>query len=251
MSPGIEILYEDDHVLVVNKPTGLSTQAPRGIDSLELQVRGYLQRRVNADMIYWQADPTGQAPKVYLGLPHRLDRPVSGVIVLTKTKKAARKISRQFERRQVRKVYWAAVSGNVEPTIGAWSDRLRKIPGEARVEIVAHDHPEGQNAALHYKTLGQTPHGSWLEIEPETGRMHQIRVQLASRGFPVLGDFQYGSNVPFGPPCDDPRQRASALHARQLSLVMPVTQEQRTFTAPLSSAWHGLNVGEESSAVKP
>ncbi len=249
MLPAIEILYEDDHVLVVNKPSGLSTQAPRGIDSLELQVRAYLQRRVNADMIYWQADPSGQAPEVYLGLPHRLDRPVSGVIVLTKTKKAARKISRQFERRQVRKLYWAAVSGTVNPPSGTWTDRLRKLPGEARVEIVPHDHPEGQNAVLHYSTLGQTSHGSWLEIELETGRMHQIRVQVASRGWPVLGDLQYGSQLPFGPPCDDPRQRAIALHARRLSLVMPVTQEQRTFTAPLGEAWHSLGIREDASTT--
>ena len=92
----LDILYEDEHCLVVNKPPGLSTQAPRGIDSLEVQVRELLQGRVNADMAYWQCDPSGQAPAVYLGLPHRLDRPVSGVIVLAKTKKGARKISRQF-----------------------------------------------------------------------------------------------------------------------------------------------------------
>src|ERR1041384_918571 len=111
----LEILYEDEHCLVVNKPSGASTQAPRGIDSLEVQVRALLQSRVNADMAYWQCDPSGQAPAVYLGLPHRLDRPVSGVIVMAKTKKGARKISRQFERRMVRKTYWAAVEGLVDP----------------------------------------------------------------------------------------------------------------------------------------
>lgn len=247
LSP-IDILYEDDHLLVVNKPSGLSTQAPRGIDSLELRVRGYLQRRVNADMIYWQCDPSGQAPAVYLGLPHRLDRPVSGVIVLTKTKKGARKISRQFERRQVRKLYWAAVSGIVEPAGGTWNDRLRKLPGEARVEVVPHDYPEGQNAVLHYRTLGQTPHGSWLEIELETGRMHQVRLQAASRGWPILGDLQYGSQVPFGAQFEDARQRAIALHARQLSLVLPETQEHRTFTAPLAEAWRALGIDDRSDS---
>src|ERR1700744_77789 len=113
MSPKLDILFEDDHFLVVNKPAGLSTQAPRGIESFELLVREYLQKAVKADMVYWQSDLSGQAPAVYLGLPHRLDRPVSGVIVLAKTEKAARKISKQFERRQVRKVYWAAVEGFV------------------------------------------------------------------------------------------------------------------------------------------
>src|SRR4029078_9710999 len=123
----LDILYEDEHCLVVNKPPGPSTQAPRGIDSLAVQVRALLQSRVNADMAYWQCDPSGQAPAVYLGLPHRLDRPVSGVIVLAKTKKGARKISRQFERRLVRKTYWASVERHVEPAEGTWADWLRKI----------------------------------------------------------------------------------------------------------------------------
>jgi 23S rRNA pseudouridine1911/1915/1917 synthase len=150
----LDILYEDEHCLVVNKPPGLSTQAPRGIDSLEVQVRALLQSRVNADMAYWQCDPSGQAPAVYLGLPHRLDRPVSGVIVLAKTKKGARKISRQFERRLVRKTYWAAVERHVEPAEGTWADWLRKIPGEARVEIVMEGHPEAQRADGRYLGRG-------------------------------------------------------------------------------------------------
>jgi 23S rRNA pseudouridine1911/1915/1917 synthase len=232
---------------VVNKPAGLSTQAPRGIDSLEVQVRSLLQSRVNADMVYWQCDPTGQAPEVYLGLPHRLDRPVSGVIVLAKTKKGARKISKQFEHRKVRKLYWASVAEIVEPADGTWIDYLRKIPDEAHVETVEENHPEGQRAVLHYRTLGQTAHGSWLEIELETGRMHQIRVQNAHRGHPVLGDAQYGSTVTFGPQFQDFRLRAIALHARQLSFVQAITQEQLTFVAPVSAAWDALGIEDTSS----
>lgn len=243
MPPPLEILYEDDHCLVVNKPTGLSTQAPRGIESLELQVRAYLQSLVNADMVYWQSDPTGKAPEVYLGLPHRLDRPVSGVIVLAKTKKGARKISKQFERRHVKKLYWAAVEKIVEPEAGTWIDWLRKVPGEARGEIVEENHPDAQRAVLHYRTLGRTKHGSWLEIELETGRMHQIRVQAAWRGYPVLGDVQYGSQAPFGPAAEDLRLRQIALHARMLTFVRPVTQEPLTCTAPVGAAWRELGIG--------
>jgi 23S rRNA pseudouridine1911/1915/1917 synthase len=238
----LDILYEDEHCLVVNKPSGLSTQAPRGIDSLEVQVRALLQSRVNADMAYWQCDPSGQAPAVYLGLPHRLDRPVSGVIVLAKTKKGARKISRQFERRLVRKTYWAAVEGFVEPTEGTWTDSLRKIPGEARVEIVADDHLEAQRALLKFRIIGRTTHGSWLELEPETGRMHQIRVQAASRGWPILGDVQYGSRVAFGTQDEDVRKRAIALHARSLTFVLPVTQRELTIVAPLAEAWRHFGI---------
>jgi 23S rRNA pseudouridine1911/1915/1917 synthase len=247
MTPPLEILFEDDHCLVLNKPAGLSTQAARGIDSLELRVRAYLQSLVNADMLYWQSDPTGEAPTVYLGVPHRLDRPVSGVIVLAKTKKGARKISKQFERRQVRKLYWAAVEKVVQPESGTWIDWLRKAPDEARVETVEENHPEGQRAVLHYRTLGRTQHGSWLEIELETGRMHQIRVQAASRGLSVLGDVQYGSGTVFGPPCDDFRLRHIALHARLLSFARPVTQEQLTFTAPVGPTWHAVGIGIEET----
>ncbi|HZZ28300.1 MAG TPA: RluA family pseudouridine synthase [Pirellulales bacterium] len=252
MLPELDILFEDDHCLVVNKLPGLSTQAPRGIDSLELQVRTLLQARVNADMVYWQCDPSGQAPTVYLGVPHRLDRPVSGVIVMAKTKKGARKISKQFEQRSVKKLYWAAVEGIVEPAAGTWIDWLRKIPGEARVEVVEENHPEGQRAVLHYRTLGNTPHGSWLEIELKTGRMHQLRVQTASRGHPVLGDAQYGSRLAFGLQYEDLRLQAIALHARQLSFAQAVTQEQLTFVAPVGNAWHGLGIiAEVAGFVKP
>jgi 23S rRNA pseudouridine1911/1915/1917 synthase len=242
MATELEILYEDDHFLVINKPEGLSTQAPRGIDSLELQVRAYLQSIVNADMTYWQCDASGEAPAVYLGLPHRLDRPVSGVIVLAKTKKGARKISKQFERRLVKKLYWAAVEGIVEPEAGTWIDWLRKVPGEAWVEVVEENSPEGQRAVLHYRTLGRTQHGSWLEVELETGRMHQIRVQTATRGHPVLGDAQYGSRTTFGTQYEDTRLRQIGLHARLLSFVKPVTQEPATFTAPVGEAWRAIGV---------
>jgi 23S rRNA pseudouridine1911/1915/1917 synthase len=241
----LEILFEDEHCLVVNKPSGLSTQAPRSIDSLEVRVRAYLQSIVNADMAYWQCDPSGQAPEVYLGLPHRLDRPVSGVIVLAKTKKGARKISSQFERRLVEKKYWALVEGCVEPATGTWTDFLRKIPDEAKAEIIPPDHLDAQQAVLHYRTLGATPHGSWLEIELETGRMHQIRLQAASRGFPVLGDALYGSRVPFGPQFEDQRLRAIALHAQSLSFTQPLTQARLTITAHVSAAWKSLGIGSD------
>jgi 23S rRNA pseudouridine1911/1915/1917 synthase len=244
MPPPLDILFEDDNLLVVNKPAGLSTQAPRGIDSLEVRVRSYLQSVVNADMKFWECDPTGEAPAVYLGLPHRLDRPASGAIVLTKTKKAACKVSRQFELRRVRKVYWAAVEGTVKPAEGTWIDHLRKVTDEAYVEVVGEDQPGAQHAVLRYSSLGQTPYGSWLEIELETGRMHQIRVQAGARGCPILGDVQYGSRVEFGPQLEDIRLRSIALHARELAFVPPGAEEPVTFTAPLPEPWRALELSE-------
>ncbi|REK05987.1 MAG: RluA family pseudouridine synthase [Planctomycetota bacterium] len=222
------VLLEDDAVLAVAKPVGIATQAPRGIDSLEARVRRYL------------AGTAGDPADVYLGIPHRLDRPVSGAIVFAKTRRAARQLSRQFERRRVAKRYWACVDRAIAPEAGTWTDYLYKVYGQPRAEVVDASHPAGQEAVLHYRTIGAHGGGAWLEIELETGRTHQIRVQSASRGHPILGDELYGSRVTFGPAVDDPRQRAIALHARSLSFYHPTTKELVTIEAPLSEAWQAL-----------
>jgi 23S rRNA pseudouridine1911/1915/1917 synthase len=233
----LEILFEDSSCLAALKPAGLSTQAPRGIDSLEMRVRDWLQGQAER----------GETPadSIYLGLPHRLDRPVAGVILFAKTRRAARIISRQFERRQVRKIYWACVEGTVEPTEGTWTDFVRKVPGEPRVEVTNAQTPAAQQAVLHYRTLGalaldSSRDGSWLEIELETGRMHQVRIQAASRGHPVLGDGLYGATTSFGPQAIDPRERTIALHAHSLTFRHPESNEPLTITAPLGAAWTAL-----------
>jgi 23S rRNA pseudouridine1911/1915/1917 synthase len=228
---GFEVLIEDDAILVVSKSPGLPTQAPPGIESLESRIRSYL------------ASESGDPAAIYLGIPHRLDRPASGAIVFAKTRRAARQLSRQFERRQVRKTYWACVERIVEPVAGTWNDWLRKVYGHPQAEVVDHSHPEAQEAILRYRTIGFHAAGSWLEIELETGRTHQIRVQAASRGFPVLGDRLYGGSVHFGPMVDDVRLSAIALHARQLSFFHPTTKEQLTARAPVNESWRVLGVG--------
>ncbi|HEY2148374.1 MAG TPA: RluA family pseudouridine synthase [Pirellulales bacterium] len=234
----LEILFEDSSCLAVNKPAGLSTQLPPRIDSLERHVREWLGR---------QAAAGGEhASDIYLGLPHRLDRPVSGVILFAKTRRAARLISRQFERRQVRKIYWACVAGAVDPPEGTWIDFVRKVPDEPRVEIVAAVAPGAQQAVLHYRTLAPATVANkpftWLEIELETGRMHQIRIQAASRGHPVIGDALYGAATQFGPETADPRERAIALHARTLTIRHPEKNELLTLTAPLPATWQALEL---------
>src|SRR6185503_15951461 len=108
---GVEILHEDAAIIVVNKPAGMLTQAPLGIDSLEVRIKRMLQERGTPQ------------DEIYLGVPHRIDRPASGTIVFAKTLKAAQKISRQFENRWVGKSYWALVEGCVQPTVGTWTDR--------------------------------------------------------------------------------------------------------------------------------
>jgi len=206
----------------------VATQAPPGIDSLETRIKQQLARAA------------GPGESIYLGVPHRLDRPVSGAMVFATTRKATRRLAEQFERREVQKIYWACVTGEVQPDRGTWQDFMRKVPGQAHAEIVPADHPDAQLAVLHYRVLGVAEFGTWLEVTLETGRTHQIRVQAAARGHAVLGDQQYGSEVAFGPATDDPRARVIALHGRQLAFRHPTTKEQVRVTAALPDYWQEL-----------
>lgn len=254
---GVTILYEDGPCLVTFKPAGLSTQAPQAFDSLELRVKALLRSRAEAAArlraeapAVEEADAANQSSashpsmsdRVYLGVPHRLDRPVSGPVIFALSRRAARGLSKQFERRTVEKVYWVAVAGTVTPASGTWVDILRKVPYESRAEITTPDMPEAKSAVLHYRTLGQSAHGSWLEVRLETGRMHQIRIQAASRGWPVLGDKLYGCAVPFGPQSDDKSLQMIALHGRSIALYHPLTREPVTVVAPLPTEWQALGL---------
>jgi 23S rRNA pseudouridine1911/1915/1917 synthase len=225
----LEILHDEAPCLVVSKPPGLLTQAPPGIDSMEVRVREFLHRREGRD-----------ASEIYLGVPHRLDRPASGAMIFCTKYRATRKLAEQFEGRLVKKIYWACVSGRPSLESGTWEDYLRKIPGEARVEVVPAGHPEGRLAVLHYRTLATADWGSWLEIQLETGRTHQIRVQAASRGFPLLGDAQYESTVSFGEQYEDHRLRAIALHARSIEFRHPATKAIVHVEAPVGEAWEKI-----------
>ena len=236
-----EILYDQGPCLVVNKRPGLLTQAPAGIDSLEVQVKQF----------YRQREGKPSASKIYLGLPHRIDRPVSGAILFARHVRACCRLSSQFENRTIDKVYWALVKGPVEPEEGTWTDYIHKRHGMAHAEVVDRDHPAARHAVLHYRILRQIPSGyrasegaDWppvthLEIHLETGRTHQIRVQAGSRGHAVLGDAQYGSTNPCGQQQTDIRDRAIALHARQLVFRDPMTDELVDITAPLLEDWDG------------
>jgi 23S rRNA pseudouridine1911/1915/1917 synthase len=223
--PDPQILLETDRILAVCKPGGLLTQAPSGIDSMEVRIRRYL------------GETRGRAGKVYLGVPHRLDRPASGVLVFAKDKSAARCLAEQFQRRQVVKVYRVLVTGRVRPERGTWQDWMRKVPGEARSEICEGSCGGAQAAILHYQCLASGERDSLLEVRLDTGRSHQIRVQSACRGHPVLGDELYGSRVFFGPRTEDPRSRWIALHAWRLEVLDPDSQKPLTIEAAPPSDW--------------
>jgi 23S rRNA pseudouridine1911/1915/1917 synthase len=231
----VEVLYHEGPCIVVNKPAGIATQAPRGVVGLDDLVKDYLRARENK---------TGN---IYLGVPHRLDRPVSGAIVFARHVRAARRLSEQFQGRRVRKVYWALVEGRPGAETGTWTDYLRKVPGRAAAEIVGASNPEGCEASLHFRQqqLFSVPPGyqtvCLLEIQLITGRTHQIRVQASSHGFPVLGDEQYGATLTFGPQTSDPRGRAIALHARMLEFEHPKTRQTVCIEAPLPASWAGFS----------
>jgi 23S rRNA pseudouridine1911/1915/1917 synthase len=223
--PEIDILYEDGPCLAICKPPGLPTQAPPGIDSLEVRIRAFLKDRDHPPC------------EVYLGIPHRLDRPTSGAMVFATRRRAAHKLSKQFENRSVKKLYWACVEGRVDPPEGTWQDFLCKVYGKPLAEVVPPDHPEAKSAVLHYRTLASADWGTWLEIRLETGRTHQIRIQAASRGHPILGDSQYGAKTLFGPQYDDERLLAIALHARILEFEHTKSRERILVTAPTPEFW--------------
>lgn len=227
-----DLLILRENWLAVNKPGGVLTQAPPGIDSVELRV------------FRWRQPPAGGGDNAgpYVGIPHRLDRPVSGVLLVGLSRNMTRKLAELFQRREVSKHYWAVVEGEVAEEAGSWSDFMRKIPDEARSEIVPAEHPDAQLAVLNYRVLGRGPGMTWLRIELETGRTHQIRLQCSARGFPIIGDDLYGSRTLFGPQTPDLRERWIGLHARRLSFREPGGQagQMMNLVAPLYAPWKAV-----------
>jgi 23S rRNA pseudouridine1911/1915/1917 synthase len=226
----VEILWEDPTSLVVNKPAGILTQGAPGIETLETRLRSYLKLR------------DGHAGEPYVALPHRIDRPVSGTLLVARNIRATQRFGAQFQSRKIGKSYWAIAEGEVPSTDAGggkstWTDYVRKILDQPVAEIVDATADGAKHAVLHYRVIGRfmaatgNPR-SFMEVELETGRMHQIRLQFASRGFPLLGDSLYGATSSFGPQVDDSRQKAIALHAREIRFRHPKTGVEVVVKAP-------------------
>jgi 23S rRNA pseudouridine1911/1915/1917 synthase len=223
MSP--TVLFEDNHCLALNKPGGLLTQGlPVGLPTLWSWARDYLKTTYHKE------------GNVYLGVPHRLDRPVSGVVLFAKSSKAAARLAEQFRDRKVTKTYWALVQGVVEEP-ATWEDWLRKIVDEARAEIVTEDVEGARHAVTHIRPLQNDGVTTLLEMTPHTGRMHQLRIQAATRGYPIIGDQLYGSSQTFGPEVALARDRLIALHARSLTILHPIRYEPMTLEALMPDYW--------------
>jgi 23S rRNA pseudouridine1911/1915/1917 synthase len=221
----MHVLFEDHHLIAVNKPAPMMTQAPEGVPSLEAMVKAYIKEKY--------AKPAG----VYLGIPHRLDRPVSGVVVFCRNTKAASRVAEQFQKHQVTKVYWGLVEGTVADDAGEWRDFVRKVGDEARAEVVPADAERAKEAITAYRVLKRDADATLLELTPRTGRMHQLRVQAGVRGHSVLGDALYGSTRTFGPPAELPRDRVIALHARRLVFEHPFRKVPVEIDAPVPDYW--------------
>lgn len=225
----IEVLYHDPHLIAVSKPSGWLSQGWKGGEiSLEDRLRHFLAPH----------DPSS----LYLGAVHRLDRPVSGVILWALTPKAARRLSSQFANREVRKRYWAIVEGGPPQPDSLWVDWLcEEDTGLGRVQTCAPQTPRSRQAATLVQRPPQTdallPDGcSWLVLLPETGRTHQLRVQSSSRGWPILGDRLYGARRPFG------SEGHIALHALEITFQHPVLDRALTLQAPVPPSWTDLGL---------
>jgi len=215
----LEILYEDNHCIAVNKPARMLTAGDRtGDESLLEQVRAYLKEKYR------------KPGNVFVGLVHRLDRPVSGVVLFARTSKAAARLSEQFRQGSVEKMYQAIVEGNVAEPGGEFTDSLVKDETTNIVRIVPTGPPSARISRLRFRRVRRAGNFTVLEITPETGRSHQIRVQLASRGHPIYGDKKYGSKYRF--------QGAIALHAASLTFNHPTRRESVTISAPVPEAWN-------------
>lgn len=212
------VLYEDNHLLVVNKPSGLATMGTQSSQtSLLANCKEYLKQKYK------------KPGNVFLGVVSRLDQRVSGVIVFARTSKAAKRLSAEFRERRVEKIYWAIVSGRVQPRSFIWTDWLLKDEPAHRMRVVTSEMPGARRAVLSGRVLGTENDRSLLELELQTGRKHQIRVQCAHRKHPILGDRKYGSRKVF--------PDGIGLLAKSLTFDHPVRHEPMSFEVPVPRSW--------------
>ncbi len=209
----LKILYEDNHIIVVEKPVNIPSQGDKtgDIDMLTI-IKRYLKEKYN------------KPGNVYLGLVHRLDRPVGGVMVFAKTSKAAARLSEQVRNKDFRKRYLVIVNGKFEERKGTLQDYLLKNEKNNMSKVVKEGTKNAKLAILDYEVIKYDPelNLSVLKIDLHTGRHHQIRVQLSSRGHSIYGDQKYGGRG---------HGKQICLWAYQLTLSHPITKEEMTFTS--------------------
>ena len=219
----LDILHEDNHLLVIDKPAGLPTVGvEQGAASLITLAKDDIKQRYN------------KPGNVYLGVVSRLDRLVSGVVVVARTSKAAARLNEQFLSRSVKKTYLALIERDLQPAEASWEDWLWHNDAEHRVDVVSAGRLGAKKAVLHVRKIRRAGANTLLEVEPRTGRKHQIRVQLSARGYPILGDRKYGSQRRFG--------AGIALHSKAIEFDHPVGRTRLRFEAPLPPAWAAVGI---------
>lgn len=216
-----DILFEDNHLIAVNKRAGDIVQVDEtGDESLDEKVKKYIAIKYN------------KPNEAFLGVMHRLDRPVSGVILFARTSKALARMNDAFKNREVKKTYWAVVRNRPPAEAGTLIHWLVKNTQKNVVAAHAKEVAGSQRAELNYRLIGELGGYYLIEVDPLTGRSHQIRVQLASMGCPIVGDNKYG--YPRGS-----RKGSICLHARRLQFIHPVKKEQVNIFAklPVDGFW--------------
>ena len=224
----MKVIYEDNHIIVVNKASGEIVQGDKtGDESLCDTLKQYLKEKYN------------KPGNVFVGLPHRLDRPVSGVVIFAKTSKALERLNNMFRVGEVRKIYWAITKNKplvAEGELSHWILRNEKMNKSFayRKEVDGSKH-----ALLNYRTLASSDNYTLIEVELKTGRHHQIRCQLSAMGCPIKGDLKYGAkrSNPDG---------SISLHARYVEFVHPVSKQPIKITAPVPKdrLWQSFERGE-------
>ncbi len=215
----MHIIYKDNHLLVVSKPPGLLVQEDHTGDPDLLNLcKSDIKKRY------------GKPGRVYLGLVHRLDRPVSGVMVFARTSKAARRLTEQFKRHEPEKKYLAVVEG-IAPETGLWENFL--VKENQRIRVTSSEYPGARYAKLAFRRIATRSDLSLVDIKLVTGRPHQIRVQFSHRLFPILGDLRYGAKREFD-------GRNLALHSYSLELIHPVRKTPCHWMTAPPKTWIGF-----------
>ena len=218
------ILYEDNHLLIVNKKVGEIAQGDKtGDETITDLYKAFIAMRDN------------KPGSVFLGVPHRLDRPVSGIIILAKTSKALERLNEKFRKGEVSKIYWALTYNAPETPQGLLEGYLYRNEAQNKSYMCREGQmrKDAKLARLEYRLIGHTDRYHIISVRLMTGRHHQIRCQLANMGCIIKGDMKYGAprSNPDGGIC---------LHSREVTLIHPVKKTELKVTAPLPASWKGI-----------
>lgn len=210
----LEVLHEDNHLIIVNKRSGDITQGDKtGDKPLSDVVKEYIKKKYN------------KPGNVFLGTVHRLDRPTSGVIIYARTSKALERLNKMLRDKTIKKTYWAVVKQQPKKESNTLINYLKKNPKNNKSSAYDKEIKESKKAILHYNTIKRLDNYSLLEIDLETGRHHQIRVQLSNIGSPIKGDLKYGFNR-------SNKDGSIHLHARKIEFIHPVNNDFIKVVAP-------------------